>query len=269
VASHGGGQFRIDVDVIVAKKGHWGRDLCSVKWYTALSAIPNEGTYKYILKPQEPTNTKDILVPIASTPTINQPQAAADSNSKSSNPSGNSKGGNSGSSSESQMKNHIGSSSENDDEDESEDEDDKDPPAVIDKSKKSSFKRELAGLNGNPRSAWEAPEGSYWRRSRTDHRRPSSRWLEIDSAVVHWEVQSDAHDIVLRIRCDFWCGILSFFISWKDNRFGGALGMADCLGGPRHGLSFKVFFIVSFYGRDTALEECRADFKCGHHVVLD
>jgi len=36
---------------------------------------------------------------------------------------------------------------------------------------------------------------------------------------------------VLRIRCDFGDGILGFFVSWEDHRFGGALGMADCLGG--------------------------------------
>jgi len=67
------------------------------------------------------------------------------------------------------------------DEDESEDEDEDDPPVVMDKSKKSSFTRELAGLDGNLGSAWEAPVGSHGRRSRTDHRRLRSQ-LEIESA---------------------------------------------------------------------------------------
>jgi len=75
----------------------------------------------------------------------------------------------------------MGSSDENDDEDESEDEDDEDPPAVIDKSKKSSFTRELAGLGGNLGKAWEAPAGSH-RRGRTDHRRRRSGRMEIESA---------------------------------------------------------------------------------------
>jgi len=48
---------------------------------------------------------------------------------------------------------------------------------------------------------------------------------------------------VLRIRCDFGDGILSFFVSWEDNRFGGALGLADCLGRARHCLSlFSLWF---------------------------
>jgi len=46
-----------------------------------------------------------------------------------------------------------GDEDESDDENESEDEDEDDPPVVIDKSKKSSFTRELAGLDGNLASA--------------------------------------------------------------------------------------------------------------------
>jgi hypothetical protein len=109
-----------------------------------------------------------MLIPIASTPAINRPLAAAARYSK----GGNFRGG----SAAGQMKDRAGSS------DESEDEDDEDPPAVIDKSKKSSFTRELAGLDGNLGSEWEAPAGSYRRRSRTDHRRRRSGRLEIESA---------------------------------------------------------------------------------------
>jgi hypothetical protein len=186
VAPQVGGLFRFDVKV--ARKGHRSRDVLDVsrdKRYTAPNAIPNEHTYTDILEPEEP-KTQEILVPIASTPTINRPLAAADGNSKGSDPGGNSKGGNSkggnsGGNSAGQLKDRAGSSDEHDDEDESEDEDDEDPPGVIDKSKKSSFTRELAGLDGNLGSAWEAPAGSD-RRSRTDYRRRRSGRLEIESA---------------------------------------------------------------------------------------
>jgi hypothetical protein len=42
---------------------------------------------------------------------------------------------------------------------------------------------------------------------------------------------------VLQIRCDLGDGILSFFVSWEHNRFGGALGIAGRLGEARYGLS--------------------------------
>jgi hypothetical protein len=117
------------------------------------------------LEPEVP-KTQEILLPIASTPAINRPLAAADHYST----GGYSRGG----SAVGQMKDRAGSSDENDDEDESKNEDDEDPLALIDKSKKSSFTRELAGLDGNLGSAWEAPAGSHRRRSRTDHRRQRS-----------------------------------------------------------------------------------------------
>jgi len=176
VAPQVGGLFRFDVDVKVARKGHRSRDVSRDKRYTAPNTIPSEHTYTDILEPEEPTNKRDILVPVASTPTINRPLAAAD---------GNSKGGNSGGGSAAgQLRDRAGSDDEdeheNDDEDESEDEDD--PPVVIDKSKKSSFTRELAGLDGNLGSAWEAPAGSHRRRSRTDNRRRRRGRMEIESA---------------------------------------------------------------------------------------
>jgi len=37
-------------------------------------------------------------------------------------------------------------------------------------------------------------------------------------------------------------GILSFFVFWKDNRFGRALGVPYCLGGAQHGLSLGLFY---------------------------
>jgi len=80
------------------------------------------------------------------------------------------------------LKDRAGSCDENDDEDESEDDDDNDPPAVIDKSKKSSFTWELAGLDGNLGSAWEAPAVPHRRRSWTDHRCQRSGRLDIESA---------------------------------------------------------------------------------------
>jgi hypothetical protein len=132
--------------------------------------IPNEHAYTDMLELEEPTNKQEILVPIASTTAINRPAAG-----------GNSKGGNAGGSSAAgQLRDRAGSSDENDDEDEDEDGDD--PPVVIDKSKQSSFTRELAGLDGNPGSAWEAPAGSCRRKSLTDHRRQRSDRLEIESA---------------------------------------------------------------------------------------
>ena len=166
VAPQVGGLFRFDVDVKVARKGHRSRDVSRDKRYTAPNAIPNEHTYTDILEPEEP-KTKEMLIPIASTPAINRPLAAAARYSK----GGNFRGG----SAAGQMKDRAGSS------DESEDEDDEDPPVVIDKSKKSSFTQELAGLDGNLGSAWEAPAGSH-RRSRTDHRRRRSGRLEIEKA---------------------------------------------------------------------------------------
>ena len=119
------------------------------------------------MQPEEP-KTQDISVPIASTPAINPPAAGAK-------PGGISAG---------QLKDRTGSSDEHDDEDESEDEDEDDLPVLIDKSKKSSFSGELAGLDGNLGSAWEAPAGSHRRRSRSDHRRRRSGRLEIESAVA-------------------------------------------------------------------------------------
>jgi hypothetical protein len=173
VAPQVGGLFRFDVDMKVARKGRRSRDVSRDKRYTAPNAIPNEHTYTDILEPEEP-KTQEISVPIASTPVINRPLAAADGNSK----GGNSGGGNfRGGSAAGQLKDRAGSSDEHDDEDEDED----DPPAVIDKSKKSSFTRELAGLDGNLGSAWEAPAGSH-RRGRTDHRRRRSGRMEIESA---------------------------------------------------------------------------------------
>jgi len=164
VAPQVGGLFRFDVDA--ARNDRRSRDVSRDKRYTAPNATPNEHTYTDILEPEEP-KTQDILVPIASKSTINRPAA----------------GGKSGGNSAGQLRDRAGSSDENDDEDESEDEDDDDdPPVVIDKSKKSSFTRELAGLDGNLGSAWEAPAGSHRRRSRTDHRRRRSGRLEIESA---------------------------------------------------------------------------------------
>jgi hypothetical protein len=164
VAPQVGGLFRFDVKV--ARKGHRSRDESRErKRYTSPNAIPSEHTYTDILEPEEP-KTREILVPITSTPAIKRP--AADSNSK----GGNSGGGNAAG----QLRDCTGSS------DESEDEDDEDPLVAIDKSKKSSFTRELAGLDGNLGSAWDAPAGSHRRRSRTDHRRRRSGRLEIESA---------------------------------------------------------------------------------------
>lgn len=91
---------------------------------------------------------QEISVPIAPTPGIKRP---ADS-------------GNSGGTSAGQLKDQVGSSDEHDDEYESEDEFEEDPPAVINKSKKSSFSWELASLDGNLCSAWEPPVGSlHWK----------------------------------------------------------------------------------------------------------
>jgi len=168
VAPQVGGLFRFDVNA--GGKGRWSTDVSrGRKRHTSPNTIPNEHTYTDILEPEEP-KTQEILVPIASTPAIKRP--AADGNSK----GGNSGGGNSAG----QLKDRAGSSDENDDEDEDED----DPPVVIDKSKKTSFTRELAGLDGNLGSAWEAPAGSHRRKSRTDHRRRRSQ-LEIESAEAH------------------------------------------------------------------------------------
>jgi len=131
----------------------------------------NEHTNTDILQPEEP-KTLGILVPIASTLAINRPLSAA---------SGNSKGGDSGGSSAALMNDHMGFSDEND-ENESEDEDVDNPPVAIDKSKRSAFTRDSAGLDGNLVSAWVAPAGSHRRRSGTDHRRQRSSQLEIKSA---------------------------------------------------------------------------------------
>jgi hypothetical protein len=172
------------VDVKVARKGHRLRYGSRDKRYTVLGAIPNEYTYTDILELQEPINKKDILVPIASTPTINRPLAAANSNSKCSNSGCNSMSGNSGGCSESQMNNSVGSSMHNGDRDESEDEDDENPPAVIDRIKKSWFTWDLAGLNGNLRSSWEPSAASNARRNQTDQCCRRSGWLEMESAEV-------------------------------------------------------------------------------------
>jgi len=76
VAPQIGGLFQFDVKV--ARKGHRSRDVSRErKRYTSLNTIPTEHTYTDILEPEEPTNKKDILVPIASTPTIERPLAAA------------------------------------------------------------------------------------------------------------------------------------------------------------------------------------------------
>jgi len=122
--------------------------------------ILNQHVYTDILEPEEPTNKQEISVPIAPTPTIKRPAAS----------------GNFGGNSAGQLKDRAGSS------DESEDENDEDPPVVINISKKSSFTPELAGLDGNLGSAWEAPAGFHRRRSQTDHRRWRSSRLDIESA---------------------------------------------------------------------------------------
>jgi len=223
MAQHVGRLSRFDVDVKVAGKGCWSRHASRDRWYTAPNAIPNGHTYTDILAPEEltypdilePEETKaqDILVPIVSTPAIKRP--AADDNSK----GGNSGGGNSAG----QMKDRMGSSDEKDDEDEDED----NPPAVIDKSKKTSFTRELAGVDRKLGRIWEAPASSHRRSSQTDHRRRRSGRLQIESAEADWPVQARALDIVLRIRCDFGDGILSFFVSWENNCFRGSAGLIN------------------------------------------
>jgi len=213
------------------------------------------------LEPEEP-KTQEILVPIASTPAINRPLAAAAHYSQ----IANSRGG----CAEGQKEDCAASS------DESEDDDDDDPLVVIDKPKKSSFTRELASLDEILGSASAAPAGSHRRRTRTDHRHRRSDPLEIDSAAADWPVHADAPDIVLQIRCDFGDGILSLRVFWEYNRFRGAPGLVTLrrssglgwLLGRSSALFISVSFMVQTYGRDTALEECRADFECGHHVVL-
>jgi hypothetical protein len=155
-----GGLFRFDVDVKISRKGHQARDVSRErKQYTPPNTIPSEYTYTDIMEPEEATNKNDILVPITSTSAIKRPAAGGYS-------AGNSAG---------QLKDRVDSSDEHDDEDKSEDEDEDDPPVVIDKSKKTSFTRQLAGLDGNLESAWEAPVGSDRRRRRTDHLRRSSQ----------------------------------------------------------------------------------------------
>ena len=83
------------------------------------------------------------------------------------------------------MKDRVGSSDENDDADESEVEDEDDPLVVINKWKKSSFTQELAGLNGNLWSAWDAPTGSHRRRNWTDYHCWRCGRLDIESAVAN------------------------------------------------------------------------------------
>jgi len=159
VALQVGGLFRFDVDA--GGNGRRSREVFRDKRYTAPNAFPNEHTYTDILEPVE-LKTREISVPIALTPAINRPAA----------------GGNSGGNFAGQLNDRAGSG----DEDENEDDDEKDLPVVIDKSKKSTFSRELAGLDGNLGSALEAPAGSHRRRSRTDHSRRRSGRLEIESA---------------------------------------------------------------------------------------
>jgi hypothetical protein len=108
----------------------------------------------------------------------------------------------------------VGSSDEND-----ESEDDDGPLEVIDKSKKSSFTWDLAGLHRNLRSEWKAPAGSHRRRSRADHHRRRIGQLEIESADGNYPVQSN---IVIRIRCNLEAGIVSLLVSSEDNRLRGA-----------------------------------------------
>jgi hypothetical protein len=161
------GLFRSDVDVKIARKGHRWRYVSRDKPYSAPNVIPNEHTYRDILEPEEP-KIKEILITMASTLAINRPLAAAAQYSK----GGSFRGG----SAAGQMKDCAGSS------DESDDEDDEDPPVVIDKSKKSSFTQEVAGLDGNLGSAWVGPAGSHQRWSRTNHRHRRSGRMEIESA---------------------------------------------------------------------------------------
>jgi len=179
---------------------------------TAPNTILNEHRYMDIFEPGEPMH-QEVLVPIASTRVIQRPAA----------------GGKSGGNAAGQLKDRMGSSNEND-----VDDDEDDPPVSIDKSKKSCFSRELAGLNGNLGSAREVPAGSHQRRSRTGYRCERSSPLEIASAANNWPVHTEALD-------SEWD--LSFLVSWKDNHFGGALGLADYLGGAQQWISlFSLWF---------------------------
>jgi len=153
------GLFLFDMDV--ATKGCQWSDVSRDKLYTAPNAILNEHTYMCILE-QEELKTQEILIPIASTPMINRPLAVADNSSKGHDSGGNSNGGNSSGISGGQMKDHLGCSDENDTS-EGGDEDEDNSPLVIDKSKQSSFTRELAGLSRNLGSGWKAPAGSHRR----------------------------------------------------------------------------------------------------------
>jgi hypothetical protein len=162
------GLFQDDVDA--GGKGRLSRDVSrGRKQNTSPNTILNEHIYTNIFQPEEPPNKKDILVTIALTRTIKRPAA----------------GGNSAGNSAGQFEDHVGSSDKHDVEDQREDEDDEHPPAVIDKSRKSSFTREFAGLNRNLGSAREAPAGTHRRKCQTDLHCQRSDPLEIESAEAH------------------------------------------------------------------------------------
>jgi len=93
-------------------------------------------------------------------------------------------------------------SSYEDDDDESQDEDS--PPVAINKSKQSSFKWELAGLDGNLGSALEAPAHVHQRRSRTDHCRCRSGWLTIGRAEGNYQSRMTLcceSDVISEMEC--------------------------------------------------------------------
>lgn len=180
IALQVGGLFQFDEDT--GRMGRGPRDVSRDMQFTAPNTIRNEHTYIDIMEPEDPKQ-HELPVPIASTAVIQRPAA----------------GGKSGGTSADQLKDHVGSSDEND-----EDEDEDNPPLVIDKSKKSPFSQELAGLDRNLGSAWEAPPGCDERRRWTGHRRRRSSRLEIESPDVDRPVLAEALD------CEW---VLNFFVS--------------------------------------------------------
>jgi len=245
-------QFQFDVDA--GGKGRQSRDVSrGRKWHISPKTILNKHSQMDILEPEKP-KTQEILVPITWTPTFNQPQPAANHYSK----GGNSRDGNAAG----QMHDCTGSTDWNEAKDENEDDEDEDPPAVIDRAKKSSFTRDFAGLNRNLGTALEAPSGSNGSKSRTDHHCRRSGALEMKSAAAYCPVQATALDIGLQIRCDFRDGISSLVISWDHICFREALGMADYLGGTPGTAQF--ICLRSLQGLDLQLGYSPGGVLSGH-----
>jgi len=170
------------------------------------------------------------------------------------------------------MKDHVGSSNQND-ETESEGDDEDNELVLIDKTKKCSCSKELAGLDGTLGSTWEPPLRDHSQISHMFHHQRRS-WQEVDHAGDNCPVQAEDLWIMLQIRCDFSVWDYAIFCLLRQLSFQGSCGLAITLvklwASPITWEEVRIVYICMYSARssdsrDTMREMGRLDCAYGHY----